>query len=117
MAAWPMAETAPHKEQPQSRQLKRHGSIGELSKKYRRILRIPQREYEQYFRPIRHRRRPYRDVLIYLIWLSGGFSLEDLGHHFNVSYPAISNGRRRGLEYVEKNRKLRKLLTDAGFKA
>jgi len=108
-------KTPIHKEQPQSRQLKRHGNIGELSEKYRKILRIPRREYEQYFRPIRHRRRPYRDVLIYLIWLSGGFSLEDLGHYFNVSYPAISNCRRRGLEYVATNGKLRKTLTNTGF--
>jgi len=104
-----------HKEQPQSRQLKRHGNIGELSEKYRKILRIPKREYEQYFRPIRHRRRPYRDVLIYLIWLGGGFRLDDLGHYFNVSYPAISNCRRRGLEYVATDRKVRKALTKAGF--
>ena len=105
-----------HKEQPQSRQLKRHGNVGALSEKYRKLLRIPKREYEQYFRPIRHRRRPYRDVLIYLIWLSGGFSLEDLGHYFNVSYPAISNCRRRGHEHVATDRKLRRVLINAGLK-
>jgi len=105
-----------HKEKPQSRQLNSHGSIFELSSKYSKMLGIPKGEYEEYFRPIRHRRRSYRDVLIYLVWLSGQFSLSDIGCYFNVSYTAISNCRRRGLEYIERDRKLRKLLTDVGFK-
>ena len=104
-----------HKEQPQSRQLNAHGSIEQLSNKYRNILGITNEEYEEYFRPIRHRKRPHRDVLIYLVWLSGQFSLNDLGLCFNVSYTAISNCRRRGLEYIGRDRKMKKLLTDAGF--
>ena len=105
-----------HREQPQSRQLNSHGSVCELSDKYRRVLRIPKREYEGYFRPIRHRQRSYRDVLIYLVWLSGQFSLSELGQYFNVSYTAISNCRRRGLECIQRDKNLRKLLTDTGFK-
>ena len=105
-----------HREQPQSRQLNSHGSVCELSDKYRRVLRIPKREYEGYFRPIRHRQRSYRDVLIYLVWLSGQFSLSELGQYFNVSYTAITNCGRRGLECIKRDKNLRKLLTDTGFK-
>jgi putative transposase len=105
-----------NKEQPQTRKLNRHGSILELADKYRKMLGIPEGQYEQYFRPIRHRRRFYRDVLIYLIWRSDQFSLNEIGRYFNVSYTAISNCRRRGLEYIKSNRKLKKLLSDTGFK-
>ena len=105
-----------HREQPQSRQLNNHGSIDKLSDTYRRILSIPNREYKEYFRPIRHRRRPRRDVLIYLLWRSSQFRLSELGQYFNVSYTAISNCHRRGSEYVEKNRKVQKSLIGAGFK-
>ena len=105
-----------HKEKPQSRQLNAHGGIELLSNKHRHTLGISDKEYEEYFRPIRHRRRPQRDVLIYLVWLSGQFSLNDLGAYFNVSYTAISNCRRRGFEFIGKDRKMKKLLADAGFK-
>ena len=104
-----------HREQPQSRRLNAHGDIDQLSNKYRNMLGISNEEYEAYFRPIRHRRRPRRDVLIYLVWLSGQFSLNDLGRYFNVSYTAISNCRRRGLEHIGRDRKIRKLLKDTGL--
>ena len=105
-----------HKEQPQSRQLNAHGGVEQLSNKYRKMLGISSQEYEEYFRPIRHRRRPLRDVLIYLVWISGRFSLNDLGRYFNVSYTAISNCRRRGLEHIKRDRKMRKFLTKARFR-
>ena len=45
---------------------------------------------------VRRRRRPLRDVLIYLLWKNGEYTLADIGSYFQVEYTTVSNARTRG---------------------
>ncbi len=57
-----------------------------------------------------------RDAIIYFLWKTGDFRLQDISNYFNVGYTGISNARIRGEEYLQKDKHLRekmdKLIND-----
>jgi chromosomal replication initiation ATPase DnaA len=61
-------------------------------------------------RPVRHRERPFRDALMYLLWREGRFRLGQIAPHFGVSYSAISQACRRVENRLETDRRFRRKL-------
>ena len=58
--------------------------------------------------PPRHRERPMRDVLMYLLWREGRFRPGDIAEHFEVTESAVSHARRRAEQHLQTDRKLQR---------
>lgn len=102
----------PQRDQPQLRALQSHGTVQERLADYRRRLGIDAQEYASLLRPTRHRERPVRDVLMYLLWREGRFRLGEIGVAFGVRDSAVSQGCRRTEHRLRSDRNLhRKLRT------
>jgi REP element-mobilizing transposase RayT len=93
-------------EKPQLQALLSHGSIPDRLAEYARTLGIDEQELAELLHPVRHRERPSRDALMYLLWREGRFRLGQIASHFGVGYSAVSQACRR----VEK-----RLATDHRF--
>jgi len=98
------------REKPQLQALGAHGSIPERLAEYVERLGIETRELAELLRPIRHRERPFRDALMYLLWREGRFRLGQIAAHFGVSYSAISQACRRVENRLETDRRFRRKL-------
>ncbi len=97
-------------DKPQLRALQSHGTIQEHLAEYRRRLRIDSQEYASLLRPIRHRERPMREVLIYLLWRQGRFRLGEIAEHFGVGESAVSHACRRAEQRLQTDRQLQSQL-------
>jgi len=95
------------REKPQLQVLRTHGSIAERLAEYALRLGIETPELTELLHPLRHRERPRRDALMYLLWHEGRFRLGQIAQHFGLGYSAVSKACRR----VE-----RRLQTDRGFR-
>jgi REP element-mobilizing transposase RayT len=93
-------------DKPQLRALQSHGTIQEHLADHRRKLGIDSRQYASLLRPIRHRERPTRDVLMYLLWRQGRFRLGEIGLAFGVKYSAVSQACRRAEHRLQTDRDL-----------
>ncbi len=82
-------------EKPQLRALRSHASIPERLSEYARGLGIGPQQIAELSRPIRRRRRPDRDAVMYLLWRAGRYRLGQIAPHFGVSYAAVSQACRR----------------------
>ncbi|HUV66069.1 MAG TPA: transposase, partial [Sedimentisphaerales bacterium] len=83
------------REKPQLRALGAYGSISERLGQYAHKLGVGTKELAELLRPTRHRERPSRDALMYLLWREGRFRLGQIAPHFGVSYAAVSQACRR----------------------
>jgi REP element-mobilizing transposase RayT len=83
------------REKPQLQALRTHGAIPERLEEYARRLGIGTQEFAELVCPTRHRERPSRDVLMYLLWCDGRFRLGQIAPHFGVGYSAVSQACRR----------------------
>lgn len=90
-------------EKPQRRQLQASMSIQERIADYASRLEIGPGECEVLLHPIRHKTRPQRDVLIYLLWTEGGHRLAEIASAFHVGYAAVSLAKARGQRYLKAN--------------
>ena len=99
---------APHPEKPQTRSLRRAGSVAEVVARLSSALGLSESDVAYLRRPLRHVKRPLRDVLIYLVWRQGDFGLREIGEYFNVGDTAIGNAHVRGRGYAEGDRRIRK---------
>jgi chromosomal replication initiation ATPase DnaA len=97
-------------DKPQLRALQSRGTIQEHLADYRRKLGIVVGEYASLLRPTRHRERPTRDVLMYLLWRQGQFRLGEIAEHFGVGDSAVSHARRRVEQRLQTDRKLQSRL-------
>ena len=98
------------REQPQSRQLSRSVAVGEVLERFRDELGLKEEEWAELRKPVRRRRRPLRDVLIYLALRGSDETLGAIGEYFGVGYTTIANARTRGEAHLQKDRKLRRKL-------
>ncbi|MBN1362643.1 MAG: hypothetical protein JW993_18745 [Sedimentisphaerales bacterium] len=90
--------------------LRAHGSIPERLREYAGRLEIGQEELAGLLRPIRHRERPDRDALMYLLWREGCFRLGRIAPHFGVGYTAVEQACRRAERRAKTDRKFRRVL-------
>ena len=98
------------REKPQLQALGAHGSISERLAEYVKKLGIETQELAELLRPVRHRERPFRDALMYLLWREGCFRLGQIAPYFGVSYSAISQACRRVESRLETDRRFRRKL-------
>ena len=94
-------------DKPQVRALQSHGSIEDRLAEYRQRLGIKEQEYASLLRPIRHRERPLREMLMYLLWREGRYRLDRIAEHFGVGYSAVSQACRRAEQRLQTDRELR----------
>jgi putative transposase len=97
-------------EKPQLQAIQAHRSIPERITQYAGKLGIGSRELAELLRPVRHRERPSRDAMMYLLWREGRFRLGQIATHFGVGYSAVSQARRRVERRLRKNRKFKTML-------
>lgn len=97
-------------EKPQLQAIQAHGSISERITEYAGKLGIGTQELDELLRPVRHRERPSRDALIYLLWREGRFRLGQIATHFGVGYSAVSQACRRVEHRLKTNRKFKTML-------
>ncbi|MBN2128083.1 MAG: transposase [Sedimentisphaerales bacterium] len=97
-------------EKPQWRALHAHGTVAERLAAYADRLGIAGPDLEELLRPVRHRERPDRDVLMYLLWRDGRLRLGQIAPHFGVGYGAVSRACRRTERRVQTDRKFRRAL-------
>ena len=90
-------------ERPQVRRLLSHGGIEERIDAHRRLLNLEADECRSLLQPTRHRSRPKRDLLIYLLWREGRHRLADIGAAFAIGYPAVSAAKTRAEAYLKKH--------------
>ena len=93
---------------PQLRALQSHGTMEEHLARYRQELGIDAQQYASLVRPTRHRERPMRDILAYLLWQQGRFRLGEIGMAFGVKGSAISQACRRAEHRLQTDPRLRK---------
>jgi hypothetical protein len=98
------------RDQPQWRALHSYGTIQQHLAQYRRMLGIDSRQYARLLVPIRRCERPLRDVLMYLLWRQGRFSLVAIGEPFGVKGSAVSQTCRRAERHLQTTPKLRRQL-------
>ena len=103
-------EGTSYTERPQVRRLLSHGGIEERIDECRRRLDLDPDECRTLLRPIRHRSRPKRDLLIYLLWRDGRYRLADIGAPFAIGYPAVSAAKTRAETYLKKHPRWRRKL-------
>ena len=84
-----------NREKPQLQAARSTESISEQLREYARKAGIGDTELAALLRPIRHRERPTRDLLMYLLWREGRFRLGHIAPHFGVDYSAVSRACRR----------------------
>ncbi|MEA3226552.1 MAG: transposase, partial [Planctomycetota bacterium] len=99
-----------NREKPQLQALRSHGSIPERLAEYARRFGIGTKELTELLRPVRHRERPSRDAMMYLLWREGRFRLGQIAPHFGVGYSAISQACRRIERRLETDRCFHKKL-------
>jgi putative transposase len=97
-------------EKPQLQAIQAHGSISERITEYAGKLDIGTQELAELLRPVRHRERPSRDTMMYLLWREGRFRLGQIATHFGVGYSAVSQARRRVERRLKTNRKFKTML-------
>jgi len=56
----------------------------------------------------RCRKRPLRDVTIYLITLMGAYTNVEIGKVFGVGYTAVTGSAKRGEYYLLKNKQVKR---------
>ncbi|MDP6502166.1 MAG: hypothetical protein QF886_01065 [Planctomycetota bacterium] len=98
---------APDPDRPQTRQLLTTKSIEELVGEIASTIGLPSEEVEELRKPIRRRRRPMRDVLIYLVWRNSHQAQQVIADYFHVTYTALPAARTRGAAYLKQKPKLR----------
>ena len=99
------------REKPQLQALGSYGSVSERLAEYVKRLGIETRELAELLRPVRHRQRPFRDALMYLLWREGCFRLGQIAPHFGVSYSAVSQACRRAESRLETDHRFRRKLS------
>ena len=82
--------------------------LADIVEHRRRALGISDDTLAALRRPVWGRERPLRDLLIYLVWRSGGFPLESVGAYFSLGYTTVVNARKRGADRLRKDRGLRR---------
>jgi putative transposase len=97
-------------EKPQLQALHAHGSVPERLSEYAGRLEISKEELAELVRPVRHRERPYRDALMYLLWQEGRFRLGQIAPHFGVGYTAVEQACRRAERRLKTDHKFRRVL-------
>lgn len=97
-------------EKPPLRQLQAGAGVEERIVACRRLLDMGEPEHQALRQPARRAVRPRRDLLIYLLWRSGGLSLAAIGEHFHIGYPAVSMAKTRAQAYLKANKPLQRQL-------
>lgn len=100
------------REKPQLQALRAHGSLPERLSEYAGRLEISAEEVAGLLRPVRHRERPHRDALMYLLWQEGRFRLGQIAPHFGVGYTAVEQACRRTERRLKTDRKFRRRLEE-----
>ena len=100
----------PHREKPHSRRVAGHRSVAHAVPHYLPPLGLSAEDLAVLRRPRRGRELPARDILIYLLWQAGTFTLKEIGDYFHVGYTTIANARTRGAGLLGRNRKLARTL-------
>jgi len=98
------------REKPQLHALRSHAPIPERLAEYARRLGVGKQELDEVLRPIRHRERPSRDAMMYLLWCEGRFRLGQIAQHFGVGYSAVSQACRRVECRLQKDRNFQRTL-------
>ena len=94
-----------HREQPQGRHLLRSRAADEHIESLREALGLTHEQLAEFRQPVR--RRPLRDVLIYLLWKNSDYTLPEIGKYFRIGYTAVGNARVRRERHLKRDRKLR----------
>lgn len=97
-------------EKPQWRALRAHGSVAQRLREYGARLEISEEELAELVRPVRHRERPYRDALMYVLWQEGCFRLGQIAPHFGVGYTAVEQACRRAERRLKTDHEFRRRL-------
>jgi REP element-mobilizing transposase RayT len=92
------------------RQLQAGAGVEERIVACRRLLDMGEPEHQALRQPARRAVRPRRDLLIYLLWRSGGLPLAAIGEHFHIGYPAVSMAKTRAQAYLKANKRLQRQL-------
>ncbi|MFC1633934.1 transposase [Planctomycetota bacterium] len=98
------------REKPQLQAIQAHGSIPERLAEFAGKLGIGTQELTELLRPVRHRERPSRDAMMYLLWREGRFRLGQIAPHFGVGYSAVSQACRRVERRLKTNRNFQTIL-------
>lgn len=97
-------------EKPQLQAIQAHGSITARIAEIAGRLGIRKKELAELLCPVRHRERPSRDVMMYLLWQEGRFRLGQIAPHFGVGYSAVSQACRRVKRQLRTNRNLQNII-------
>jgi hypothetical protein len=101
------------RERPQLQALQGHGSLEERLTHYAGRLGLGAEEVAELAHPVRHRERPERDALMYLLWREGRFRLGQIAPYFGVGYAAVSQACRRTERRLETDRRFQRMLRAA----
>lgn len=97
----------PDRDRPQVKKLLRTKGIEAHAREIATVVHLSDEEVEELRKPVRRRRRPMRDLLIYLVWRNSHHSLQAIGEYFHVKPTSLPAAKARGAEYLKKTRKLR----------
>jgi len=97
-------------EKPQLRQLHGGTAVEDRIALCCRQINMEEPEYRSLLQPARRAVRPRRDLLIYLLWRSGGLHLSAIGKHFGIGYPAVSMAKARAEAYLQAHKRLQRQL-------
>jgi hypothetical protein len=103
-----MARGVPMKEKPQKRQLLRQRSAEQLAHEI--LERLGEKAPEDLF-VLNKKKRPVRDLCIYMMSRLGAYTHKEIGGVFSVGYTAISGSIKRAEFYLQNN-KLQKNLVE-----
>ena len=109
MAAWLMEVLAGEtpQERPQLKGLLKAKPVEDHVAEIASIVGLTAEEVEGLRQPIRRRRRPMRDLLIYLVWRNGHHAAHAVGEFFRVASTALPAARTRGAAHLAKSEKLK----------
>jgi putative transposase len=96
-----------HREKPQFRSLLRDKNIGTLAVEI--LERLGEKEPDSMLNSGR-RRRPNRDLAVYILYQLGVYRNDEIGEVFKVRYTAISGAVKRAQQYLSSHTQLEKMI-------
>ncbi len=98
-----------HREKPQSRLLLENRDIQSVV--FNILERLGEKDPDAVLNSKR-KRRPNRDVAIYILYQLGEYRNEEIGKVFGVGYTAVTGAVKRGQKYLDSDRRLAKAVKE-----
>ncbi len=95
-----------HLEKPQVKMALQEQDIRQITERI--FTKLGVKDPSLYLKHLRGKRRPYRDLAIYILCHLGIFAHQDIGRVFGVGYTSISGASKRAQVYLDSNKKMKK---------